>query len=77
MSKKLLMALLDVVGIPIGLATILINWQNFKGDIIFVLGATLMVIRMAFLIEKGIHEAAVRRWEFKQRKKEANERSSR
>lgn len=76
MSKKLLTALLDIVGIPLGLTTLLVDWRNFKGDIIFILGAALMTIRIAFYIEKSIHEAIVRRWEFKQRKKEANERST-
>jgi len=71
----MLTALLDIIGVPLGLTTLLINWRDFKGDIIFVLGATVMTIRIVFFIEKGIHEAIVRRWEFKQRKKEANERS--
>lgn len=69
-------ALLDIVGIPAGLTVMLMNWREWKGDIIFVLSATLIIIRMAFYVEKAIFEARVRRWEFKQRKKSANERVS-
>lgn len=76
MSKKMLLALLDIVGIPLSLTTILMHWREWKGDIIFVLSASLLIVRTAFYIEKSIHEARVRRWEFKQRQKEANERSS-
>lgn len=69
----MLTALLDIIGIPLGLTTLLMHWREWKGDIIFVLSASLLIIRAAFYIEKSIHEARVRRWEFKQRKKQANE----
>ena len=73
MKTKLLTALLDVVGVPMALTLLIANWRDFKGDIIFAITATIVTIRAVFDIEKKIHEARVRRWEFKQRKKEAND----
>jgi hypothetical protein len=72
MKTKLIGALLDVFGVPMSLTILLLNWRDFKGDIMFALTATIITIRLVFDIEKKIHEARVRRWEFNQRKKEAN-----
>jgi hypothetical protein len=73
MNRKIISPLLDIFGVPVGWAALVGYWNEWKGEIIFVLVLVLLIARLYFYIDKSLHEARVRKWEFKQRQKKDNE----
>jgi len=71
MEVKVLMQALAATGITSYIMGIILNLDNWRSMVLLVLGAAFMVIRICVYTAKSIHEHRVRKWEFEQRKKEA------
>lgn len=69
---KVLMQALAATGITSYIMGIVLNLDNWRSMVLLMLGAAFMVIRICVYTAKSIHDHKVRKWEFEQRKKEAN-----
>lgn len=70
MEIKALMYALTATGLVSYIAGILLNYSNWKSNILFALGATFMLVRICVYLAKSWQEYRYREWKFKQQIKD-------
>ena len=68
---KILMQALLATGVTSYILGIVLNMDNWRSGVLFVLGAAFMLVRICVYTARAIHDYRVKKWEFEQKKKES------
>lgn len=72
MEVKVIMAAIMATGMVSYIMGILLNLSNWRSSVLFVLGATFMVVRICVYLAKSYQDYRIKEWELEQKKKEKN-----
>lgn len=73
MEVKVIMAAIMATGMVSYIMGILLNLSNWRSSVLFVLGATFMVVRICVYLAKSYQDYRIKEWELEQKKKEIKE----
>lgn len=65
------MQALLATGVTSYILGIVLNMDNWRSGVLFVLGAAFMLVRICVYTARAIHDYRVKKWEFEQKKKES------